>query len=426
MINNTISSEKLREFVETNIKSDPSSLLLKYHDKDLEFDLEFALIQISSRRKTEKKLKSFINYKYFLFPNTISAEQASHELVAKFHASLIGTGDTVLDMTAGLGIDAMSMARNAKNVIACELDESKADILSHNIHVLNLNNITVLKGDSIRFLKSSDREFDTIFIDPARRDSNNSRTYNFRDCQPDILEIQDEILENCERLLIKASPLLDISQTLKEIKNIIAVRVICVEGECKEILIESQGLKNSHLLREKSLLPDSSLGITVGNSVLKEAIDLTEKEEEIVCFSYVEPIIKNEKPTVVYATEDDLKESSYLYEPNAAMMKLSPWSELCRKYEGLRKLAPSSHLFISKELYPNFPGRKLKIMNFIGKKDRKTIKGLPANVCVRNYPLTAEELRKQLGVTEGKDTFIYGTKLNKPVLILAERLLDLG
>lgn len=406
-------SDQLLMFVQNNIKENPSPLRLKYHGKINDFDLNFALTQIESRQKTKKKLASFIKDQRFIFPSTLSAEQASHEAVAAYHATLIEKNSELLDMTAGLGIDVMTMAQRCGHATACELDDIKAQALRHNCEVLGLDNIAIVAGESIEWISKIDKHFDTIFIDPARRGEDNARTYNFHDCQPDIMKLQDILSSKTSRLLIKASPLLDVAQTLKDINNVRAIRAICVNGECKEILVET--------LYIPSLLP-------LPASVLKEAIDLKDDGTLISKFSFydtseTEADSSTSDPVncIPYALETDVMPGHYLYEPNAAVMKLAPWNELCRTFDGLKKLASSSHLFISEKKHENFPGRILKIEKRIEKKDRKTLKNLPVNVTVRNYPLSASELRKQLKVREGSDLFIYGTRISAPLLILAKR-----
>ncbi|MDE6769972.1 MAG: RsmD family RNA methyltransferase, partial [Muribaculaceae bacterium] len=264
-------SDELLMFIKRNIKENPASLRLKYHGKINNFDLDFALTQIESRQKTKKKLPHFINNSCFIFPTTLSAEQASHEAVAAYHASLIEKNSDLLDMTAGLGIDVMTMAQKCSHATACELDETKAQTLRHNCKVLGLDNITVVAADSIEWISETDKHFDVIFIDPARRGEDNARTYNFHDCQPDIMNLQAMLSSKTSCLLIKASPLLDVAQTLKDISHVRAIRAICVNGECKEILVEALYTASA------SPLPDS---------VLKEAIDLKDDGSLISKFSF--------------------------------------------------------------------------------------------------------------------------------------------
>lgn len=425
-------NEDFFSFISNHLYDDPVKLRLNMHRKELSFDVSFALTQIESRKKTAKKLKHFIAEDKFLFPTTLSAEQASHQAVAKYHAMLIsgikGFGiihetvidsdlnnfpedpgvlnsgphnGSLLDMTAGLGIDAMTMSDNANETIAIELDTLKADILKYNSSLLGKKNITVVNDDSVEWINRFSGFFDTIFIDPARRKEDNSRVYNFHDCIPDILNLQDSLLSRCSRLLIKASPLLDVTQTLKDIRDVKAIRAVCVQGECKEILIEASALPGQ---------------------LLYEAVDLNEEGEIKSLFRFKKIGDESALSANSFARKEDIEPGNYLYEPNAAVMKLAPWPELGRRFPGIRKLALSSHLFISSELFRDFPGRVLKIEKLIEKKDLKALKGLPVNVAIRNYPLSAVELRKKLGVKEGTDLFLYGTTLFKPSLILAKKI----
>lgn len=401
-------SQELFDFIKENAGSDPVKLRLKGYGKKYDFDYEFGVIQIACRNKHKKKLGKFMSNERFLFPSELSAEQATNEVVAQFHADIVGKCDSLLDMTAGLGMDVLTFSGRCKEVIACELDELKAEILRFNCETLRINNISVKNTDSIKWLEENNRRFDVIYIDPARRNAENARVYNFHDCQPDIIKFQELLSERCRRLFIKASPLLDINQTLKDINNIVALRVVCVSGECKEVLVE--------------------VSSEFDGTILFEAVDLSNQGKIVSRYSFREPcdnVLENQErktDIIVYAEKGDIIPGSYLYEPNAAIMKLAPWKQLADKYKGLKKFDISSHLFVSQYIYEDFPGRILSIEKLIDKKERKTLKDLPLNVVVRNYPLSAVQLRKELKVKEGSDGFIYGSRIKDPVLILAKRL----
>lgn len=207
-----------------------------------------------------------------------------------------------------------------------------------------MKNIRVINSDSVKFLLSESTEsFDTVFIDPARRDSSNERVYNFHDCQPDILNLQKKILSADKRLLIKGSPLLDITQTLSDFPSATAIRSVCVEGECKEILVEAE---NGGCLQ------------------LLEAINLDKTGRMIYDFRYSP---SEESAEVVYADYEDIKKGSYLYEPDAGIMKLAPWNIISSRFMGLKKLGKSTHLFVSESFHNIFPGRILKIEKVIEK-----------------------------------------------------------
>ncbi len=388
------------EFIRLHLNDDPSVLRLKYRNKTTGFDPEFAILQIECRKRFKKKLKGVLSSSRFVFPTALSGEQASNETVASFHASLIDGNLSGADLTTGLGIDTLAIAGKAKSVMAFEIDPLKADILSHNSKELGRDNITVFTGDSIKWLKENpDEYFDFVFIDPARRGDGNERLFNLHDCSPDIISNQDLILNKTKVIFVKASPMLDISQTLRDFPSLCAVRCISVDGECKEVLLE--------LRNDCPLISFDAINLHSGGGMISQ-------------FHYTSEENGNE---IQWADDNDLKEDSFLYEPDASIMKLAPWNIISQRFNSIKKLGPSSHLFISNQLYKDFPGRILQLCRVLTKKDLKQLKGERINVSTRNYPLSADILRKKLSLREGIDTFIYGTRLGEtPVLLLAERL----
>lgn len=411
----------LLKFIADNSLSDLCKLRLKYHGKDAGFDVDFALIQIKCRRKCSHKLRNFTNNKLTIFPSVIAAEQSSHEAVASFHASFVGKDWDVIDMTAGLGIDSMAMAKKCRMIVSCESDQIKANALSYNAKISGIDNLLTENTDSVKYITGSDRHYDLIFVDPARRGEENARLYNFHDCQPDILSIMPMLLERGSKVMIKASPLLDITQTIRDIPSISSIRAISVNGECKEILVET-GTGTSTILAEAidlhnngDIISRFSYGI-VDEANGKHDEDLNNSFNEDSSF-------ESSQSAVRYAGISDIKPDLYLYEPNAPMMKLSPWGELSQCFPTLSKLAPSSHLFISPDLIPDFPGRILKIVSLPDKKDRKALKDFPVNIVSRNYPLSAVELRKKLKAKEGKEKFLYASRVGStPILILTDKI----
>lgn len=409
----TIPGNDFFKFIEDNKNEDVSKLRLKFHNKLTDFNLPLAIIQIECRKKCIHKLPSFLSNRLAIFPDVVASEQASHEAVANFHSILAKGYERILDMTAGLGIDSLAFAKNGCNVISCELNDNKAACLDYNRKILNLNSLKVENTDSLVYLKETDEFFDMIFIDPARRGECNSRVYNFKDCQPDIISNMDLLLSRAHSVMIKASPLLDITQTLKDIPHVKTIRAISVNGECKEILIEASDLKR----------PDCN------NRILAEAIDLA-NDSSINCkFSYYIDSLKGSNKKHInnmmelYANKDNIVTGYYLYEPNATMMKLAPWEDLSLKFPSLKKFSDSTHLFVSDTLLPDFPGRKLIIKGIPDKKMLKNLKGSHLNVVSRNYPMSADELRKKLNLKEGSDDFLYAGKIKSiPMLILATRI----
>lgn len=389
------------DFIERNKISDTNFLRLSSKQENFNFDLNFAITQIECRKKNTFKLKNFISSPLFLFPDVLSSEQSSHQSVAIYHSHLIYDSENILDMTAGLGIDAISIAKKGAEVTAVEIDDFKADVLQHNIENLEISNIRIINNDSLEYIKNSVDNFSTIFVDPSRRGKLNLHLYNLKDCSPNIIDNQELLLTKAPRILIKASPLLDITQTLRNFKNVVAIRAIGVKGECKEILIEIN--KNQQ------------------TGVVFEAINL-DNEGNITSFFSLNQSDIHDCQFLEFVSENDFKPMNYILEPSAMVMKFAPWNEICKRFKA-KKFGNSSHLFITNILPENFPGRITQIEKIIKKADRKSLNGFPASVVSRNHPLSPDEIRKSLKLKEGDEYFIYASRIGtKPIMLLCKNL----
>lgn len=396
-------------FVNEHESEDVANLKLKYSSAKLEFPLDFALTQIALRSKNRNKLKSFIANQKFIFPNAISSEQSSDELVASYNASTVGSGMKVLDMTAGLGIDSLSMVLAGNHVTSIELDSAKCEALQHNSQLfVNPDYHTIICGDSLAYAKEvidssipGSYSFDVVYIDPARRDNSNKRTYSFSDCQPDIIANMDLLLALAPKILVKASPLLDISQVFSEIKNLSSLHIVSARGECKELLLEIAHDADSKTVKIVEL--DSSRTPTT--------LQFTEDE-----------IHDTHAPII---DDNSLVAGYYLYEPNPGLMKVTAYGALCKKFPNLKKVSPNTSLYVSENLIKDFPGRILRIEKILDKKDVKSLKGERINVSVRNYPISAQELSKKIKNKEGDNRFLYAFRAYSsavPIMLLTSKI----
>lgn len=402
-------TDSFYKFIKENTSEDTASLKLKLSGKPVDFPLDFALMQLSLRSKNKLKLRSFLQNDRFLFPDNISSEQASDELVARYNTKIAGTGQRIIDMTTGLGIDSMTMALSHNHVTSIDIDHHKCEVLRHNSSlILKDNMLSVLCSDSITYCKelsgnkfNTSCPFDVLYIDPARRDKSNRRTYSFSDCEPDIIKNFELLQKIAPRILVKASPLLDITSILNQINDIREIHIVSVRNECKEILVE---IENGTLFK----------GITI--------IDIIKSDKHrTIQFSADE---LNDKHANIIE-ESSFGRCKYLYEPNPALMKVTAYGALCNKFPGIFRLSPNTSLYVSEIYYPDFPGRVLKIEQVIDKKTSKKLKGEKLNVCVRNFPLTAQELAKKLKTCEGKDLFLYAFRAfdsQKTIMLLAKKI----
>lgn len=393
------------KFIQENRYADPIALRLKFHGKnDAAFDYAEAIDQIEARRKAGSKLRALTSEPRFLFPATVCAEQASSSAVAAFHASLINEGTSVLDITSGLGSDTFAMAKRARSVIAIERDTHYHTIFETNITSLGFKNIKAVCDDCERWLTENDCRFDVVFADPHRRSDSNARTYAFSDCSPDISALATSILNRCSKLLIKASPMLDIRAASQQIPCCEEIYVVSENGECKELLISARkgaGFTNVYAV-----------------SIIKEKVEL-----------YTIPACetgRSDKTSIITDLRDI--ETGFLYEPNPSMMKVRAWNALSEKFNNIMMLGTNTNLFHSKALYTGFPGKVFRIKAILNSKQSKRLESSNFNVCTRNYPLSADKLAAKLKAKPSDTEFIFGVGIgsNKrsPVLIQCTKASD--
>lgn len=421
--------EEYLKFIMDHAHSDVNALRLQYHGKSMPFSVDDACMQIEMRRKTAGKLPWFLHHPGFRFGTAQSAEQASNQNVALFHAFLIGHNRSVLDMTAGLGIDAMTIALRGNHVTAYELQTGRVEALRHNADILGIDDLTVVKGDSVLHLQQSEEHYDWIFVDPARRDSGNNRCFLLQDSLPDVVSHQDLLLAHADNVLIKASPLLDITQTLRDFSNVRSIIILSYKNEVKEVLIHlsigSDALGSDALgsasLGTAPLGSSSPLSFSAEpegevkspSSPLIQAIDLADSTSAFpdgaptVRFRFIAGCAT--QAAISYAPSEAIAPGMYLYEAGAAMRKLQCASQICARYTDIKSLAKDSGLFVSENLHADFPGRICTVKAILSAKQLKALKYCRCRIVSSCYPMSAADLRKKFRLKEGEDMTLYAT-----------------
>ena len=199
-------SAEFRQFVQDHLSEDPALLLLKHQGK-VEFDLKTAVQQIAARQKAAKKLPEWVANADLIFPATISLEQSSSEETARSKADHL-SGEAMIDLTGGFGVDCYYLCANFGKAIYCEQNEELAAIAEHNLNMLAPGKFEVVSGDGLDFLQKTELQFDLIYADPARRGSGNQKLYKLQDCQPDVVNAWELMKRKCNRILLKVSPML--------------------------------------------------------------------------------------------------------------------------------------------------------------------------------------------------------------------------
>jgi hypothetical protein len=233
-LNKAILHPEVQQFISDHLDDDLSKLILK-GSPFKEVTVQELAIQIHGLQKAKTKLPAWYEAEGIIFPPNINLEQTSSEITAKHKASLI-EGKSLIDVTGGLGIDAFYFSQNFLEVLHLELDPELSEIAAHNFKKLGKDNIKTISGDGIEFLRNTDCNFDCIFLDPARRDDHGGKVFLLEHCTPDVTENLELFFTKSDNILIKTSPLLDITAGIKELSNLAEVHIVSVNNEVKELL----------------------------------------------------------------------------------------------------------------------------------------------------------------------------------------------
>ena len=387
-LNKNILNTGVQSFIRNFSSNDILSVLLqKQHFNDVAN--KELVQQLESRQKCQKKLPTWYRTASIYYPPKLAIEQSSSESTALYKAELV-SGDSLADITGGFGVDSYFLSRSIKEVFYCESQHDLAETAAHNFHQLGAFNINVHKGDGLAFLQNQQRNFDWVYLDPSRRKSDKSRVFILRDAVPSLPDSLEIIWQKTDNILIKTSPLLDISQGIENLVNVKEVHVVAVENEVKELLwvLEKEYEKDVQII----------------------AANIKRSNGEIFKFK------KSEEKAVISELGPP---STYIYEPNSAILKAGAF-KILGKNLGLKKLHEHSHLYTSEKLI-DFPGKRYRnesVMNFKPREFKKLGMG-KASIKTRNFPGTVEELKKKFNIKDGGNTTLFfTTNLNDQLIII--------
>lgn len=388
-------TEEFRKFVKEHAGDDLTRLLLSA-SRYPSIDVPFAADQIAARRQIREKLPSWYANDALLFPSKISAEQCSSEQTALYKQRLVAESDTLCDLTGGLGIDSYYFSRKARQITYIERFPAYCDAARNNFFALGVDNITVVEGDSSELASRLPR-VDAFYIDPARRGEGNKRVYALQDCEPDLPALLPELFRHAPKVLAKLSPMADIRQTLELLPGTTEVHVLSVKNECKELLFVMEC--------ETAVTLPVIHCINYDSSGREEAFAFTLQDERSEILQLADRI------------------GRFFYEPNASLLKAGAFKSVAVRF-GLAKLHVSSHLYTSDTVVEDFPGRCFvveEVYPFSGKLCKSLSKDIPqANMTVRNFPLSVEELRKRTKITDGGNVYLFATTLADSSKILVK------
>lgn len=393
-MNKPILNTASQDFINSHLDSDIVSLLLSKPDSAT-IDIKELVEQIEAKKKCKTKLPTWFNTENIYYPNKLNIEQTSSEVTAKYKSPLVN-GKSIIDLTGGFGIDAYYFSKFFEEVTHCEIDDNLSEIVKHNFKVLKANNIKSISGNGIEYLKNSKSKFDCIYIDPSRRHDIKGKVFYLKDCLPDVTKHLNLLLEHSNTILIKASPMLDISIGLSELKWVKEIHVIAVDNDVKELLfLIEQGFDND---------------------INMKTINISRNKNQKFEFSLLEESDNNASHTLP---------KNYLYEPNSAIMKAGAFNLISNSLN-IDKLHKHSHLYTSEKLI-KFPGRCFKIVEVLSyskKEITRKFSKTKANVTTRNFPETVAQIRTKFNIKDGGELFLFFTTNlnNKKVVIVTKQL----
>ncbi|SHJ89581.1 class I SAM-dependent methyltransferase [Epilithonimonas mollis] len=377
-------SSDIQYYIGQNINSDLNRLLLKKSPFP-EVSMQQIVQQIKGKKTAEKKFP-FLLKEAIVFPPNLNLEQASSQSTAEYKAQNL-SGKSFLDLTCGFGIDAYFMSQNFAEVTLIEQNPELISIVENNWKILD-RKASFINESLERFLENNQQRFDVIYLDPARRDLQNKKKFLLEDLSPNLLEIENSLSSISDKIIVKLSPLIDISYLISELKNITEIQIIAVRNEVKELLL----IIDNQEKREK-------------NKDVKIRCTNLESGEQEFSFNF-----NDEK-----SAKSEFSESlNFLYIPNNSILKAGAFNIISDKF-GLKKLHPNSHFYTSEHKIENFTGRILQIEK-IEAKDLN--KGEKYNIVCKNYPLKPEEIRKKYKLTDGGNQYLIFTQSIKGKEIL--------
>lgn len=389
---------EIRKFIEDHKSLPIADVILKIHNKKIGHK-EFIVNQINAYQKLKHKLPFWADIPELIYPSIVSFEQCSSSETALFKATILKENcNHIIDITGGFGIDTYYLSQKCREITHVERNKELSEIVQHNFQKLNVENCKFVIDDSIEYLRSCKVNFDLLYVDPARRDSENNKVVLVNHCEPNLYENFELFKSKSKQILAKFSPMLDIHHIISELKPQ-KIFIVSVKNECKEILV----FWDFQTEQEKTLIDT----INIHSSLIQ--MNSFEYKSENLNINYQEPQL-------------------YIYEPNSSIMKSGCVDQLAKELN-LPKLHPNTHLFTSEFLIKNFPGRIYKVITpctYSEKSVKKYITDSKAQITTRNFGESVEEIRKKLKLKDGGDKTIIATSSihNKKLILLTERILQ--
>ena len=389
------------QFIREHLKADVRTLALSARPDGV--DMQYALTQISGWQAARLKVPLWAATEGIVYPRHLSLEQCTSQYIAQYKASFIenrlGSGFKMADITGGMGVDCFFISRSASKVYYNEMSAELCDCARANFKALGRPEIEVNHSTAEDYIASLTADsLDLIYLDPARRGDAGRKLVSISDCQPDTVALQDDLLRIAPNVMVKLSPMLDISRALTELKHVSSAFIVGLEGECKEITLLMQ--------RDFDAEPTITAVDIKSDGTPESAVSSAKSTD-------------NALPLPI-ASPEQLQPGTYISEPSAPYMKSALFRTIAAQTT-TALLHPDTHLFWSKEKPESFPGRTFQIQGIIpfDKKSLAPLIKTQANLSVRNFPESAPALQQRLKLRDGGSRYLIATTLsdNKKIIL---------
>ncbi|MGB0431112.1 MAG: THUMP-like domain-containing protein [Bacteroidia bacterium] len=376
-------AKQLYPFLVENLNLQPADLLLKYKSK-LGADAHFAAVQLNGLKRAQKKIPTWFANNATLYPPNINLEQSSGELTALYKGQFFKSVKTSADLTGGFGVDSWAIAQQVERHNYIEPNAELLEIVKSNFTAFNIQNSNFNIQTAEEWL-AQEQKVDAIYIDPSRR-VEGQKKFKLSECTPDVVGLQNDILKLSNKVVLKLSPLADLSAIVNELSQVVEIHVVALKNEVKELLVLQQSGFNG-------------LAKIIGVNIL----------DYNNCARFEFKSIDEKKCKIAYCNV-----KKYVYEPNASILKAGAFNLVGNRFN-LEKLHPNTHLYTSEHLIDNFMGRAFEVIDYKPQK---------VNIISRNHPLKPTQLAKKYKVKEGAlDEYLLAFRdTEKPKVVFSKRL----
>lgn len=390
-MNIAILQKEVQDYIQQHLNTDITKLVLKGSPFD-DISTPELIEQIEARKKCAKKLPNWYHTENIYYPTKLNIEQTSSEATADFKSTLI-KGNQIIDVTGGFGVDCFAFAKHFKQVTHCELNNDLSAIVKHNLKQLKVDHIKTIAHNGIDYIVNNDIFYDWIYIDPSRRNDVKGKVFLLEDCLPNVPLHLSDLLKKSHQILIKNSPLMDITSCIKELQFVKEIHIIALQNEVKEVLV----------FIEKDYSEQINIKATnLGNT------------HQSFSFIYLQE----------YSYELSLPQK-YIYEPNSAILKSGGFAAVAQQFQ-LGKLHQHTHLYTS-DILIDFPGRRFKMLDILPYNKKEILKKLPnkkANITTRNFKESVATIRKKTKIKDGGEHYLFFTtnKKEEQIVLLCKKL----